>query len=516
MAAPTTGADALVRTAVAAGLDVCFANPGTTEMPLVAALDRRPGLRPVLGLFEGVCTGAADGFGRMAGRPAMALLHLGPGLANGLANLHNARRAATPLVTVVGDHATWHRDADPPLASDIASLARPVSAWLGVCRAPEELAADTAAAIEAATAPPGGVATLVVPADCAWQPAPDVTPVVRRAVRPQVPGDRIASAAHALRAGRAALLVGGAALGERGVVAAARIRAATGCRALHDTFVARLERGGALPVLERLAYFPEQAAASLAETQQLVLAGVPEPVAFFGYPGGPSRLAPDTCARVVLAEPHEDVVGALEALTEALDAPPRAPAAPAARAPAPTGALDPARLGQVLAALQPEGAIVVDEGLTSSAPWFAASAASPRHTVLGLTGGAIGQGLPAAAGAALACPDRKVIALQADGSALYTLQALWTMAREGLDVVCVLCANRSYRILQIELARAGVAEPGPHARALAELGHPEPDWTALARGLGVPATRVSDADDLAKALGRGLAEPGPFLIEALL
>jgi acetolactate synthase-1/2/3 large subunit len=366
------------------------------------------------------------------------------------------------------------------------------------------------------------VATLVVPADCAWQPVPDATPVVRRAARAPVPDDRVASAAHALRAGHAALLVGGAGLGERGVVAAARIRAATGCRALHDTFVARLERGGSLPVLERLAYFPEQAAASLAEVQQLVLAGVPEPVAFFGYPGGRSRLAPDACARMVLAEPHEDVVGALETLADAVDAPPFAPlaplaaAAPAARAPAPTGALDPARLGQVLAALQPEGAIVVDEGLTSSAPWFAASAASPRHTVLGLTGGAIGQGLPAAAGAALACPDRKVIALQADGSALYTLQALWTMAREGLDVVCVLCANRSYRILQIELARAGVAEPGPHARALADLGHPEPDWTALARGLGVPATRVSDADDLAKALGRGIAEPGPFLIEALL
>jgi acetolactate synthase-1/2/3 large subunit len=511
-----TGADLLLRTALAAGVDTCFANPGTTEMPLVAALDRAPGMRAVLGLFEGVCTGAADGWARMTGRPALALLHLGPGLANGLANLHNARRAATPLLVVVGDHATWHLDADPPLASDVVSLANPVSGWVRATRRAADVAADTAAALEAAWAPPGAVATLIVPADCQWDEAEGGPVPVRRSDPAAVSGARIDAAAAAARAGGAALLVGGAALGARGLRAAARLRGA-GLRVLHDTFVARLERGAGLPDLERVPYFPEQGAQALAGVRTLLLAGTRDPVAFFGYPGGRSRLAPDACARLVLAAPEEDAVTALEALADALGAPREAPAEPPRPRPAPpTGALDVAALGQALAALQPEGAIVVDEGLTSSAPWFAASAAAPPHTVLALTGGAIGQGLPCAAGAALACPGRKVIALQADGSGMYTPQALWTMAREGLDVAVVICANRSYRILQVELARAGIAEPGPAARALAELRPPELDWSALARGLGVPAVRVGDADALVKELAHALATPGPSLVEALL
>jgi len=514
-----TGADSLIQTALAAGVEVCFANPGTTEMPLVAALDRAPRMRAVLGLFEGVCTGAADGYARMAGRPALALLHLGPGLANGLANLHNARRAAVPVLVVVGDHASWHLAADPPLAADIVSLANPVSGWVRPVRRAADVAADTAAALEAACAPPGRVATLIVPADCQWEPAPGAPVAVRVSAPAAVSGDRIDAAARALRALGAggALLVGGAALGVRGLRAAARVRAACGARVLHDTFVTRLERGAGLPDLERVPYFPEQAVAALVGLRALVLCGAREPVAFFGYPGGRSVLAPDSCERIALAAPEEDAVGALEALADALGAPAAPPAeSPRARPALPSGALDGAKLGQILAALQPEGAIVVDEGLTSSAPWFTASAAAPEHTVLALTGGAIGQGLPCAAGAALACPGRKVIALQADGSGMYTLQALWTMAREGLDVVVVVCANRSYRILQIELARAGIAEPGPAARALADLSHPELDWTALARGLGVPATRAADADAFAKELARALADPGPTLIEALL
>ncbi|HSJ96399.1 MAG TPA: acetolactate synthase large subunit [Myxococcota bacterium] len=518
-----TGADHLIQTALGAGVEVCFANPGTTEMPLVAALDRTPGMRAVLGLFEGVCTGAADGYARMAGRPALALLHLGPGLANGLANLHNARRAATPVLVVVGDHATWHLAADPPLASDIVSLANPVSGWVRSVRRAADVAADTAAALEAACAPPGQVATLIVPADCQWEEAAGAPVPVRASGPATVSADRVEAAARALTAGGAALLVGGAALGTRGLRAAARVRAACGARVLHDTFVTRLERGAELPDLERVPYFPEQATAALADLRALVLCGAREPVAFFGYPGmqgdpgGRGGLAPDACERIALAAPEEDAVAALEALADALGAPAAAPREPQRARPAlPSGALDGAKLGQVLAALQPEGAIVVDEGLTSSAPWFAASAAAPEHTVLALTGGAIGQGLPCAAGAAVACPQRKVIALQADGSGLYTLQALWTMAREALDVVVVVCANRSYRILQIELARAGIAEPGPSARALTDLGHPELDWTALARGHGVPAARVADADAFAKELARALADPGPHLIEALL
>ncbi|MCL4685581.1 acetolactate synthase large subunit [Myxococcota bacterium] len=511
-----TGADRLLQTARASGVDVCFANPGTTEMPLVAALDRTPEIRAVLGLFEGVCTGAADGYARMAGRPALALLHLGPGFANGIANLHNARRAGTPMLVVVGDHATWHAAADAPLASDIVSLANPVSGWVRSVRRAEDVAADTAAALEAAGSPPGQVATLIVPADCQWETA-DGAPVPVRASRPSaVSGERIDAAVRALRAGDAALLVGGPALGARGLRAAARIRAACGARLLHDAFVARLEHGAQVPELERIPYFPEQAAQALGGLRTLLLAGTRDPVAFFGYPGGRSRIAPDTCARLGLAAPHEDAVGALEALADALGAPAAVAIPERARPSPPSGTLDVATLGQALAALQPENAIVVDEGLTSSAAWFAASAASAPHTVLGLTGGAIGQGLPCAVGAALACPDRRVIALQADGSGLFTLQALWTMAREQLDVVTIVCANRSYRILQVEAARAGIAAPGPATRALSDLTRPELDWTTLATGLGVPAVRVDRAEALVAALSRALATPGPTLVEALL
>ena len=511
------GAEALIRSAVASGVDVCFANPGTTEMPLVAALDRVSGMRPVLALFEGVCTGAADGYARLTDRPAMTLLHLGPGFANGIANLHNARRARSPLVNVIGDHASWHLAADAPLTSDIVSLANPVSGWVRSVRRAEDVAADTVAAIEAALAPPGQVATLIVPADCQWNEAHGVAATARRVAPAAVASDRIERAARALRDGDAALLLGGVALRGAGLRAAARVRAASGARLMHDVFVARLERGADLPALERLPYFPEQAIASLANVRSLVLAGTREPVSFFGYPNVPSRLAPEACERIELAAPDEDVVGALDALAEALGAPRDVPALPGASRPGvPGGALDVATLGQAVAALQPEGAIVVDEAATSGAVWFALAGSAPRHTVLGLTGGAIGQGLPTAVGAAIACPQRKVIALQADGSGMYTAQALWTMARESLDVVVVLCANRAYRILQLEVARAGIAEPGPAARALTELSNPTLDWCALARGMGVPAARATDAASFVKEFSRALADPGPALIEAWL
>jgi len=511
------GAEALIRTAVASGVDVCFANPGTTEMPLVAALDRAPGMRPVLALFEGVCTGAADGFARMSDRPAMTLLHLGPGFANGIANLHNARRARSPIVNVIGDHATWHLAADAPLTSDIVSLANPVSGWVRSVRSAGDVAGDTVAAIEASLAPPGQVATLIVPADCQWNESPGPAATARRVAPASVSGDRIEQAALALRRGDAALFLGGVALRSAGLRAAGRVREASNARLLHDVFVARLERGADLPAIERLPYFPEQAIAALANVRTLVMVGTREPVSFFGYPNVPSRLAPEGCERIVLAAPEEDGVGALEALADALGAPREISAVAAAARPAvPSGVLDVATLGQAVAALQPEGAIVVDESATSGAVWFALAGSAPRHTVLGLTGGAIGQGLPTAVGAAIACPQRKVIALQADGSGMYTAQALWTMARESLDVVVVLCANRAYRILQLEVARAGIAEPGPAARALTELTNPPLDWCAIARGMGVPAARATDADSFAKELSRALADPGPALIEAWL
>ncbi len=510
------GALALVRTLQAGGVELCFANPGTTEMHLVGALDAA-GMRSVLGLFEGVCTGAADGWARMTGRPALALLHLGPGLANGSANLHNARRARTPLVCVVGDHATWHVAADPPLASDVEGLARPTSAWVHTSKCSADLPRDGAAALAAATRAPGAVATLIVPADCAWGEAAGPAPVAEPAVAPQVDARRIDAAARALRAGApAALLLGGHALRERGLRAAGRIARATGAALVAETFPARMERGAGLPAPAKLPYFPEDATRLLAGFRQIVLAGAPDPVAFFGYPDLPSRLAPDSCAVAALAAPDEDAPAALEALADAIGATQDSVPSTALLPARPNGRLDVASLGAALAHCQPEHAIVVDEALTSALPWVLGSAGCPPHTVLSLTGGAIGQGLPCATGAALACPERPVIAFQADGSGLYTLQSLWTQAREGSNVTTVICANRGYRILRVELARAGIAEPGPAALALTDFSHPAPDWVALGRGFGVPSERVDTAEGLCAALGRAFATPGPHLIEAVL
>jgi acetolactate synthase-1/2/3 large subunit len=511
------GAESLVRTALRAGVSVCFANPGTTELPLVAALDAVPGMRGILGLFEGVCTGAADGYGRMTGRPALTLLHLGPGFANGIANLHNARRAPSPVVNLIGDHATWHAGADAPLQSDVVSLARPVSRWLRTATKASELGRDLADAVAAALAPPGGVSTLIVPADVQWDPGGAVAaplPVPAPLAPSAEVVERVARALRSAR--RPALLLRGAGLLEPGLHAASRAAAACGARLLCDTFPPRVERGAGRPAVERIGYFPDQGAQTLAGVDLLVLAGGAEPVTFFGYPGLPSRLAPEGCVVETLARPEEDVARALSDLADALDAPAHGVVAAASEIARPSGALNPVSLGAALAALQPEGAIVMDEGATSGLPHFVAAAGAPPHTYLALTGGAIGQGLPCATGAAVACPDRKVIALQADGSGMYTLQALWSQAREGLDVVTVVCANRSYRILQIELARAGIAEPGRNARAMTDLSHPPLDWVSLARGMGVPGTRAETADELVRQLERAFAEPGPALIEAVL
>jgi acetolactate synthase-1/2/3 large subunit len=510
------GAESLMRTAREAGIEVCFANPGTTEMQLVAALDAVGGVRAVLGLFEGVCTGAADGYARMAGKPALTLLHLGPGLANGLANLHNARRARAAVVNVVGDHATWHRAFDAPLTSDIESLARPVSAWVRTSCTATDLGADMAAAIAAALRPPGQVATLIVPQDCTWDPAGNSATPLPRPRPAAVPDDVIERAASALRAPGGALFLGGTALREAGLQSAARVAAATACPVWQETLSARVEEGSHLPAFASLPYFPEDAAAALKSVRTLVLAGAPEPVSTFGYRGMPSRVVPTDCAIFTLARPDEDVPQALDALAEAVGAPRQLSVAPRDTVARPTGDLNPVTLGQALAALQPEGAIIVDEAVTTRIGYQSLAPAAPPHTVLSLTGGSIGQGLPCAVGAALACPERKVIAFEADGSALYTPQALWTMARESLDVITVICANRRYRILQFELVRAGIAEPGPRAQALTDLSGPSVDWVALAKGFGVPAACVETADALVAALDRALAEPGPALIEAVL
>ncbi|HLW70290.1 MAG TPA: acetolactate synthase large subunit [Candidatus Binataceae bacterium] len=512
------GAESLIATALAAGVEVCFANPGTTEMPLVAALDATRGMRAVLGLFEGVCTGAADGYARMAGKPALTLLHLGPGFANGIANLHNARRARSPIVNVIGDHATWHLAADAPLTSDIVSLARPVSGWIREVKSAAAVAADTADAIAAAGGAPGKIATLIVPADCQWSPAGGIAPAGKVATSPLTPDNAIARAAEMLRTHgvNAVIFMGAQATRERGLKAAARLAAKTGCRLMCETFPARIERGGARPAVEKLPYFPEQATEALAKSAAFVLAGALNPVAFFGYPNLPSELIPAGRAIATLATPEQDSAAALEALADLIGA--RSdPAPPATARPAmPTGKLDASTIGAAIAALMPANCIVMDEAATTGLPFFGASTGAPAHSYLALTGGAIGQGLPCATGAAVACPDRKVIAFQADGSGMYTLQALWTQAREKLDVTTLICNNRRYRILQVELARAGITEPGRAARSLTSLAEPEINWASLAAGMGVPAVRVENAETLTVELRRALKERGPNLIEMMI
>jgi acetolactate synthase I/II/III large subunit len=509
------GAHALLHTLAGSGVDVCFANPGTSEMHFVAALDGVPEMRGVLTLFEGVATGAADGYARMSGGPAATLMHLGPGLGNGLANLHNARRAGVPLVNVVGDHAREHLRLDAPLQSDIAALAGTVSGWVRSSASPEQVGADAAEAVTAARS--GQISTLVLPADVSWgaggRPAVADPPPPRERADPSA----IREAADALTSGaRCVLLIGGDATLAPGLAAAARIAAATGAKLLAETFPTRLERGAGVAPVGRLGYARAQADHQLAGAEHVVLVGARSPVAFFAYPDRDGDLVPES-ARV------HPVVGrsgaAAEALAELADL--LAPGTTAATAPAgrpelPTGALDVAKCSAVIGALLPEGAIVVDEAITSGAGLPGATAGAPRHDWLALTGGAIGWGLPAATGAAVARPDRPVWCLQADGSAMYTISALWTHAREGLDVTTVLFNNSAYAILRGELQQVGVTGYGERARGLLDLGGPQLDFTAIATGMGVPAERATTAEELAGALRRAAAEPGPHLVEAVV
>jgi acetolactate synthase-1/2/3 large subunit len=510
------GARALLHTLVSSGVDVCFANPGTSEMHFVAALDDVAGMRAVLTLFEGVATGAADGYGRMRGAPAAVLLHLGPGLGNGLANLHNARRAQTPVVAVVGDHARSHRRYDAPLSSDIEAVAGSVSAWVRSSAMPESVAADAADAVAAARRPPGQVATLILPADVSWSDGADVAaPVPSR--RPSVVADEaIDEAVSALRSGEpTVVMIGGDATSAPGVVAAATVAAATGTKVVCETFPRRLARGGGLPAIGRLAYLGEVASAQLAGTRHLILAGARSPVAFFGYPDASGDLVPEGCAVHVLAEAGDDVVDALVRLGERLGAP-TCPTPATSRPEVPSGPITPATISAAVGALLPEGAIVVDESNTSGGGLGPATAGGPRHDWLTLTGGAIGFGLPVATGASIACPDRPVLCLESDGSAMYTISALWTQAREQLDVTTVIYANRSYAILNAELARVGGGVAGPKAASLLDLSSPELDFVALATGMGVPAVAPTDVGELVQALMRAFAEPGPHLIQANL
>lgn len=516
--AQRTGASEMADALACAGIEVCFANPGTTELRLLSALTKEPRIRTVLCLFEGVCTGAAGGYARMRGKAAATLLHLGPGLANGLANLHNARRARSPMLNIVGDHPTFHLSSDPPLASDIEGLASTVSPWTSRTEAQENVWRDTCNAIARTHNGANGIATLIVPEDSIWAALP-ARPPERRAVAgapAALPADEsVSRAQRALAQKRCGLLLDGEALSESGLRVAARIRRRTGVRLFATSFPARLRRGKGVPRVERVAYFPDQAEAQLANVETLLLAGAKRPVAFFAYPGKATRFAAHA-EHLVLAPPGGCVVATLEALAKALGA--DADEAPEKPAPAParvSGALTYNALGAIFSAHIPDNAIVCDEGVTASGPCFAGSISAPAHDWLTLCGGAIGQGLPLATGAAIACPDRPVLALQADGSALYTLQALWTQARENLNVTTVLVSNRQYKILRLETRNAGLPL-NEAARTLTSLDQPSIDWCSLAQGFGVRAFKASTCEELAASLEQSLTLPGPKLIEAIL
>jgi acetolactate synthase I/II/III large subunit len=513
-----TGAESLVRTLIAGGVDTCFTNPGTSEMHIVAALDKIPQMRCVLSLFEGVVTGAADGYARMAEKPACTLVHLGPGLGNGLANLHNATRAQVPIINIVGDHATYHLQYDTPLVSDIEGIARPYSKWLRTSGSAAEIGKDAVDAIVAARTAPGQIVTLVVPGDVSWSEARTVASLPELPHAPMPSATSIDRAAAMLRSGlRTAILLSGDGAYGKGLHFAGRIAAQTGAALFVPYPLTRLERGAGLPSVERVAYVLEQGIDQFKEFRQLILVGAKPPRAYFAYPGKGTAFTSPECEIHTLASASEDRVAALGALADALSAhEPDVGAQKPHRPEIPQGSITLHGLASAVGAVLPENVIVVDESMTSGRGMMAATKGGPPHDWLGNTGGSIGIALPMAVGAAVACPQRQVLCLTADGSAMYTLQALWTMAREGLNVTTVVFANRSYAVLKREFSYLGVGEPGPRAGDMFDIGRPDLDWVALAKAMGVPAERVTSLEEFTRALQTGFDSEGPSLIEVPL
>jgi acetolactate synthase I/II/III large subunit len=509
------GAESLVRSLAGAGVDACFANPGTSEMHMVEALERVPDIRCVLGLFEGVVTGAADGYARMAGKPAATLLHLGPGFANGLANLHNARRARVPILNVVGQHPISHLRHDAPLTSDIEGLARPYSQWLRTSTAVEQLGRDGVEAVVAARTAPGQIATLIVPGDVAWSDGGEVAQPHKIPCAPLVSAAVVEQVAAVLRSKQpTAILLDGNALFGEGLQSAGRIAALTNAKLFAPYPITRLERGAGRPHVERIPYILEQALATLKEFRSLILAGARMPVSYFAYPNKSSVQVPETCETHILCDERQDSAQALRKLAVVLSADRIEPAAePSNRPPIPSGDLTTVTLAAVIGALLPENAILVDESMTSGRSVMPQTAGAQPHDFLTNTGGSIGIAMPLAVGAAVACPSRRVLCLSADGSGMYTLQALWTMAREGLNVTTVILANNQYAVLKREFSGLGVGAPGPRAASLFEIGRPTIDWVSLANGMGVPASLATTVEQFANALRRGFAAEGPTLIQ---
>ena len=512
------GADSLIQSLANACITTCFANPGTSEMQLVAAIDKQPAMRAILCLYEGVASGAADGYARMEDKPALTLLHLGPGFANASSNLHNARRAHSAVVNMIGDHATYHLQYDAPLTADIEGFAKPVSAWVGVSTSADTLAETGLTAWANSLGYPGQVASFIAPANHAWDSCDTIAPV------PQIPSAPIASETEIDRAIAAlsndepkAIMLGARALREDALLLAGKIAARTGAKLITETFCARHQRGAGRVPVDRLPYFGEQAAEHLASFKHIVFVGTRPPVSFFAYPEKPSWLSPEGANLVQVADAKIDVLDALTRLVTGLDAADEAVTLqPRCHYDLDDGPLTALELGNVIANRLPKHAIMSDEGATNGLGAFLMTAGSAPHDWLMLTGGSIGQGLPVAIGAAVARPHQKVIALQADGSAMYTVQSLWTMARENLDITVLLLNNSSYAILNIELERVGVLNPGPTAKSLLDLSNPTIDWCHIARGMGVSASRATTVEELDQAFEAAMLERGPRLIEAIL
>jgi len=511
------GAKALIETLGNAGIDTCFTNPGTSEMHFVAALDSSP-MRAVLCLFEGVATGAADGYARIAGKPASTLLHLGCGLGNGLANLHNARKAKVPMINLIGDHATYHTKYDAQLQSDIETVARNISSWVRTCPDVNQLSSYAVEAVKIAMGPPAQIATLILPADVSWSEGAKALSFQPAAKPEAASNETIEKIATVLKSNKKiAFLLGGRVLREEGLMLASRIAEKTGAKLFCEVFPTRLERGAGLPHVERIAYLAEMAGVQLAGYDHLILVDAKEPVSFFAYPGKKSYLIPEGCTPHHLVKPDEDAIESLRKLVDAAGAAAIAPKLQTAERPKlPSGSLSAAKVCQAIGALLPERAIISDEAQTSGVMLPSSTAGAPRHDVLTLTGGAIGQGLPVAIGAAIAGNDRPVIALVGDGTAMYTIQSLWTIVAENLNITTIVFNNRSYAILNIELQRTGADKPGPKAKAQLDLTHPPIDFVSIARGMGMPAKKATTAEEFNDALAEAIREGGPHLIDAIV
>lgn len=512
------GAESMLETLVNNGVEVCFTNPGTSEMHMVAAIGKSEGMRSILGLFEGVCTGAADGYGRMADKPACTLLHLGPGLSNGSANLHNAKKASSPIINLIGDHATYHKQYDAPLTSDIIGLSGPVSHWVKSVASATDLPADAAEAVVVANANSGQIATLIVPADCAWDDSTDALPQQAPAPAALASDEAVTKAAEILSNGKpTVILLGNPALSQAAQELADKISQVTGARLYCDTFNKRFPRGAGRCEVERLGYFAEQATEQIKDIEQFIMVGTKAPVAFFAYPGHASEFYPQGSLLHSLTSVQEDPIDALQRLCDALSANDRTPRYIEKNTTgAGSGELNQFTVGESFSEYLPTDAIVIDEAATSGAGSFFSSASSEPHDWISLTGGSIGFGLPTAIGASVACPDRKVICLHGDGGAMYTIQSLWTMARENLDICVVIFANRKYQILQVELARVGTEGVNKKTLDMLDIGNPDLDFVSLATGMGVAAAKANTIEEFNSLYRDAMNTKGPFLIEVIL